>query len=60
MAGCAKHPFDPASAECRRCRQPFCDECLVHVAGKKKATCVSCTLVAAGVRRPKRAGWARA
>ena len=50
-AKCDKHLFEDASAMCRACRRPFCEECLVFTQGAGRAPyCIPCALTAAGVR----------
>jgi capsular polysaccharide biosynthesis protein len=49
---CSKHPFEFAEATCRRCGNEFCGGCLVYSHGSTRPPyCVSCALVAGGVRR---------
>ena len=51
-ARCTKHSFEVAVAQCRSCREPFCDDCVVYTYGASSPPfCVPCALVAAGVRR---------
>jgi hypothetical protein len=51
MDSCAKHPHEPGKGICRRCGDAWCDDCLVYAFGPKKAPfCMSCAMVAGGVR----------
>ncbi|MGH9275207.1 MAG: hypothetical protein ACRDZU_11230 [Acidimicrobiales bacterium] len=51
MDSCAKHPHEPGSAICRRCGGAWCKDCLVYAFGEKKPPfCMSCAMVAGGVR----------
>ncbi len=50
---CAKHFTERAVGRCDDCGELFCNECLVPPLRKRMPTrCVSCALVAAGVRAP--------
>ena len=52
LGSCEKHPFDEATGTCRRCQLSWCPDCLVYPFGFHKAPfCMSCALVAAGIRR---------
>ena len=51
MESCAKHPHEISSAICRRCGGAWCRDCLVYSFGPKKPPyCMSCAMVAGGVR----------
>ena len=51
MESCAKHPHEIGSAICRRCGGAWCRDCLVYSFGPKKPPyCMSCAMVAGGVR----------
>ena len=51
MDSCGKHPHEPGSAICRRCGGAWCKDCLVYAFGDKKPPfCMSCAMVAGGVR----------
>jgi hypothetical protein len=51
MSTCEKHTFEVAEGLCRRCGHEFCGRCLVYSFGPKKPPfCVSCAILAAGVR----------
>lgn len=51
MESCAKHPHEMGSAICRRCGGAWCRDCLVYSFGPKKPPyCMSCAMVAGGVR----------
>lgn len=51
MDSCQKHPHEPGSAICRRCGGAWCKDCLVYAFGAKKPPfCMSCAMVAGGVR----------
>ena len=51
MDSCAKHPHETGKAICRRCGDAWCDDCLVYSFGQKKPPfCMSCAMVAGGVR----------
>lgn len=53
---CVNDGFDLARSVCTRCREPFCEECLIWPFGpEREPVCVSCALVAAGVRTKTRA-----
>lgn len=48
---CTKHSHETAVASCRRCALDWCATCVVYTYGPAKPPyCVSCALVAAGVR----------
>ena len=56
LGGCSTHSFEAAMATCRSCANGYCTDCLVFAFGPAKPPyCVSCALIAAGVRRPLRA-----
>ncbi len=48
---CDTHPFESASGVCSHCGAEACNSCIVWPFGNRKAICVGCALVAAGVRR---------
>jgi hypothetical protein len=51
LESCHKHPHEMGAAFCGRCGQSWCADCLVYSFGPKKPPyCVSCAMVAAGVR----------
>jgi hypothetical protein len=51
LDSCRKHPHEMGVALCGRCGQSWCGDCLVYSFGPKKPPfCVSCAMVAAGVR----------
>jgi len=51
MESCAKHPHELGAAICRRCGGAWCRDCLVYSFGPKKPPyCMSCAMVAGGVR----------
>lgn len=51
MESCGKHPHAVGVAICRRCGGPWCRDCLVYAFGPKKPPyCMSCAMVAGGVR----------
>ena len=51
MESCAKHPHEIGVALCRRCGGTWCRDCLVYSFGPKKPPyCMSCAMVAGGVR----------
>ena len=51
MSTCEKHTFEVAEGQCRRCGHGFCGRCLVYAFGPKKPPfCISCAILAAGVR----------
>ncbi|GAC1321917.1 MAG: hypothetical protein NVSMB12_22290 [Acidimicrobiales bacterium] len=55
LGGCRTHPFEHAASTCRTCASPYCKDCLVYSFGAGKPPfCVSCALVAAGIRRTPR------
>jgi len=48
---CMKHPHELSVALCRRCGGSWCSTCLVYSFGPKKPPfCMSCAMVAGGVR----------
>jgi len=48
---CMKHPHELGVALCRRCGGMWCGTCLVYAFGSKKPPfCMSCAMVAGGVR----------
>jgi hypothetical protein len=48
---CTKHSHETAVASCRRCALDWCATCVVYTYGiEKPPYCLSCALVAAGVR----------
>lgn len=51
---CAKHPFEQATDRCASCSDTYCDDCLLRPAGHKRALCVRCAVIAAGLRRHPR------
>ena len=52
LGSCDRHGFERAAGVCRSCHYPHCETCLVYPFGPAKPPyCVSCALVAAGVRR---------
>jgi hypothetical protein len=51
MDSCAKHSHEMGVALCRRCGGAWCNDCLVYAFGPKKPPyCMSCAMVAGGVR----------
>jgi hypothetical protein len=51
MSSCTKHQSEHAVGSCRRCADEWCTACLVYTYGPDKPPyCVSCAMVAAGVR----------
>ncbi|MGK2947063.1 MAG: hypothetical protein ACSLFP_00685 [Acidimicrobiales bacterium] len=51
MESCEKHPHEVGAAICRRCGGAWCRDCLVYAFGPKKPPyCMSCAMVAGGVR----------
>ena len=51
MESCVKHPHERGQALCRRCGGAWCQDCLVFSFGPKKPPyCMSCAMVAGGVR----------
>lgn len=51
MSSCTKHQSEHAVGSCRRCAAEWCTACLVYTYGPDKPPyCVSCAMVAAGVR----------
>jgi hypothetical protein len=51
VANCHTHPTESTAGTCRACLLEFCDHCLVYSYGRAKPPfCISCALVAAGVR----------
>ena len=51
MDSCGKHPHEVGSAICRRCGGAWCRDCLIYAFGPKKPPfCMSCAMVAGGVR----------
>lgn len=51
MESCGKHPHEVGAAICRRCGGAWCRDCLVYAFGPKKPPyCMSCAMVAGGVR----------
>jgi len=51
MDSCIKHPHESGVALCRRCGGSWCADCLVYSFGAKKPPfCMSCAMVAGGVR----------
>lgn len=51
MDSCEKHPHEAGAAICRRCGGSWCRDCLVYAFGPKKPPyCMSCAMVAGGVR----------
>lgn len=51
LDSCGKHPHEMGVALCRRCGGSWCGSCLVHAFGPKKPPyCMSCAMVAGGVR----------
>jgi len=47
---CARHDEHDAAGPCRKCRQPYCDECLVSGRGRSRL-CVDCAMVVSGIHR---------
>jgi hypothetical protein len=48
---CGKHPHEHGVAICRRCGGSWCGNCIVYSFGPKKPPyCLSCAMVAGGVR----------
>jgi Domain of unknown function (DUF4190) len=47
---CRNHPAAPAADRCAGCQEPFCDNCLVTVRGRKY--CGSCKVMALGSQTP--------
>jgi hypothetical protein len=48
---CTKHSHETAVASCRRCALDWCATCVVYTYGiERPPYCLSCALVAAGVR----------
>jgi hypothetical protein len=58
IGSCARHRAEHATGHCQDCGEAWCAQCLVPPASKRQPLrCVSCALVAAGVRtRSPRAG----
>ena len=55
LESCGKHPHEMGVALCRRCGQSWCSNCLVYSFGPKKPPfCMSCAMVAGGVRTQRR------
>jgi hypothetical protein len=51
MECCARHPHEVGAALCRRCGDAWCRDCLVYAfGGNKPPFCMSCAMVAGGVR----------
>ena len=51
MDSCIKHPHETGVGLCRRCGGSWCADCLVYSFGPKKPPfCMSCAMVAGGVR----------
>ena len=49
---CERHDLDTAVDLCRRCRDGFCETCLVYPFGPAEpALCLDCALAVGGVRR---------
>jgi len=48
---CDTHPFESATGVCSHCGTEACHTCIVRPYGNRKAICVACALVTAGVRR---------
>jgi hypothetical protein len=47
---CIRHPFILSENLCGRCGAEFCRECLVFPRGQKLPLCVTCAVIASGVR----------
>jgi len=57
---CDKHPHEIGVALCRRCGAAWCSACLVYAFGPKKPPyCMSCAMVAGGVRTAARPAMSR-
>lgn len=51
LDSCYKHPHERGVDLCRRCGSAWCGSCLVYAFGPKKPPyCMSCAMVAGGVR----------
>lgn len=51
MHSCAKHPHERGAANCGRCGESWCNDCLIYSFGPKKPPfCISCAMFAGGVR----------
>lgn len=51
LDSCGKHPHEMGAALCGRCGGSWCSSCLVYAFGPKKPPyCMSCAMVAGGVR----------
>lgn len=51
LDSCGKHSYEAGVALCRRCGGSWCSDCLVYAFGPKKPPyCMSCAMVAGGVR----------
>ena len=51
LESCGKHPHEMGVALCRRCGGSWCSNCIVYAFGPKKPPfCMSCAMVAGGVR----------
>lgn len=51
LDSCGKHPHEMAVALCGRCGGSWCSSCLIYAFGPKKPPyCMSCAMVAGGVR----------
>lgn len=47
---CRNHPAAPAADRCAGCMEPFCENCLVSIRGRKY--CASCKVMALGNQTP--------
>ncbi|MEM9518138.1 MAG: hypothetical protein AAGA37_02360 [Actinomycetota bacterium] len=47
---CVDHPFESATALCRRCGLEFCHTCVVYPFGDKKPLCKECAMMIAGIK----------
>jgi hypothetical protein len=51
LESCYKHNHEKAAALCGRCGLEWCSDCIVYPFGPKKSPyCMSCAMVAGGVR----------
>ena len=47
---CHDHPFESATALCRRCGLEFCEHCVVFPFGAKKPLCKDCAIAISGIK----------
>lgn len=52
---CERHSFDRSADDCNNCGRAFCEDCLIPFHQSQRMLCVSCALVAAGVRSSRTA-----